>query len=125
MHILAKTLPAALLLLPLAAVPTQAAEAGRYQLIETSSGFVRLDQQTGALVYCRDSAGELSCRAVDIAALPRTGELPLTGQERSPAASEEKSDSGLEDFERALTAVERMMKNLMSMSKDTERDCAL
>jgi hypothetical protein len=151
------TLGLSISLVPPAAA--QAAEAGRYQLVPVSGGFVRLDTASGAMTLCRDDADTLHCNPVDAEqastidpqreAEPRAGQesnrddrAGMARPERDARADKDsragedggfairpepgfKQQGSLEDFDHALSMMERAMKGFMAMSRENQRDCAL
>ncbi|MDB5522907.1 MAG: hypothetical protein JWM58_670 [Rhizobium sp.] len=119
--------------LALAAFPAlaQTNEPVRYQLISVSGGFVRLDAVTGTMTFCRDEVDSFRC--TPIAGDPAKVDMqPGAGATSKDAAKDpvkgeidRKEDSSLEDFDQALTIMEKAMKRFMAMSNESPRDCAL
>ena len=130
-------------LLALTAVPAyaQTNEPVRYQLISVAGGFVRLDTVSGVMTFCRDEVDSFRCSPIstDVAstekepgagAVPKHDEDAMSG-DRDGDSSEMKrepgfkGDSSVEDFDRALTMMEKAMRSFMAMSKENPKDCAL
>lgn len=93
----------------------------RYQLGRTQTGFIRLDRQTGAVSYCREETGGLTCR---LAADERTAfeqELDMlakrvdTLEKRLDGRTAEPGLPGDEEVEEALSIMERFMRRFMSI----------
>ncbi|MBL0371848.1 hypothetical protein JJB09_07380 [Rhizobium sp. KVB221] len=91
--------------------------ASRYQIVPVSGGFVRLDTVSGALTFCRDEVDDFACRAVDAGG--------LAGSEPGKQALQQDRTSSAEDFDRALSAIERAMKSFMSIAGEKTKDCTL
>jgi hypothetical protein len=128
----------------------QSPEPVRYQLISVSGGFVRLDTVSGVMTFCRDEVDDFHCSPVpaDSATAgiqPETGAIPRkeddsAGANRADDGSDRdrsemrdrrgfREDSSVENFDRALSMMEKAMRSFMAISKEsskeTPRDCAL
>lgn len=105
----------------------QTSEPVRYQLISVSGGFVRLDAVTGTMTFCRDEVDSFRC--TPIAADPARAEMQpnagVTSKDAAKGDRDRKEDSSVEDFDRALTMMEKAMKRFMAMTNENPRDCAL
>lgn len=114
----------------------QSNEAARYQLISVSGGFVRLDMVTGVMTFCRDEVDSFRCGPISAdadkqamrpdageeKARPEAGIEPQQGDHRQPGFKEDKSS---EDFDHALTMMDKAMRHFMAMSRENQKDCNL
>jgi hypothetical protein len=127
---------AALLVLTAFPAFAESNETPRYQLISVSGGFVRLDMVTGVMTFCRDEVDSFRCGPIPAdadkramrpdagkeEARPEAGIEPREGDRREPGFKEDKSS---EDFDRALTMMDKAMRHFMAMSKEKPKDCDL
>jgi hypothetical protein len=127
--------------LVLAAFPAfaQSNDTARYQLISVSGGFVRLDMVTGVMTFCRDEVDSFRCGpiAADPAkadAEPEAGAVPKQDEAkrdrgRDDMMKEERGfredDKSTEDFDRALSMMEKAMRSFMAITRENPRQCAL
>jgi flagellar motility protein MotE (MotC chaperone) len=111
-------------------VPAAAQDAGRYTLERTDEGYVRMDRRSGEMSLCQERDGQLICR---LAADERSAlqaevdrlqseldrlEERVDALEGGPAAALSEED----EFEQALTFMERFFRRFMDIVKDLERD---
>ena len=122
----------------LAAFPAfaQSNDTARYQLISVSGGFVRLDMVTGVMTFCRDEVDSFRCGPIAAdadkramrpdagrqEAQPEAGIEPRQGDRREPGFKEDKSS---EDFDHALSMMDKAMRHFMAMSRENQKDCNL
>lgn len=116
-------------LLALTAVPAMAEEAStaRYQLISVSGGFVRLDMVTGIMTFCRDEVDTFRCAPIPTDTA-KSEKLPGAGdvtKDESRLDRVKPDDNIDQDFDRALSMMDRAMRHFMKMSKENQKDCAL
>ncbi len=115
--------------LAVAALPAhaQSPEPVRYQLISVSGGFVRLDAVSGAMTFCRDEADSVRCVPVpaDAASAGIQPDAGATPNQMNRSDSGKRDGSSVEDFDRALSLMEKAMKSFMAMSRENPRDCSL
>ncbi|MCO5732926.1 hypothetical protein [Rhizobium sp. SSA_523] len=98
-------------------------DGNRYHLEKTESGFIRLDQKTGAITYCKEERGNLVCR---MTADERTAfEQELDGLERRVEALEQRLAAGAkgnlpseEEIEQSLSIMERFMRRFMGLIEE-------
>lgn len=105
----------------------QGNEPARYQLISVSGGFVRLDTVTGVMTFCRDEVDSFRCAPISTdparaGAQPDAHATPKDGAEREQG---KKDDSSAEDFDRALSMMEKAMRSFMAITRENPRECAL
>jgi hypothetical protein len=128
-------------ILALTAVPAfaQSNDTARYQLISVSGGFVRLDLVSGVMTFCRDEVDSFRCSPIPTETAkteiePEAGTVPKQDQDarrdrgRNDMLEEQRGfreDKSGEDFDRALTMMEKAMRSFMAMSRENPRDCAL
>jgi|EndMetStandDraft_4_1072995.scaffolds.fasta_scaffold669118_1 hypothetical protein len=112
-------------LLALTALPAfaQEKEPARYQLISVSGGFVRLDAVTGEMTFCRDEVDSFRCSPISTDAAKM--EVKPEAGARLQRDTAKKDDSAIEDFDKALTMMERAMKSFMAMTQENPKECAL
>jgi len=115
----------------LLAAPALAQDIERYQLQRTADGYVRLDTQTGRMTLCRESSGQLVCRA---AAEERDAyDRQVEALEDRVAALESRVgalDSGRpaaelpseEEFEQTLSYMERFFRRFMGIVTELDRN---
>lgn len=111
---------------PALAQDTQAspADTARYRLEKTETGFIRLDQRTGAITFCRETAAELTCRMAADERAAYDQELDMLAKRvtalearldrlasSGPAASEA-------EIEHSLSIMERFMRRFMGLVKE-------
>lgn len=110
---------------------TQEAIANRFVLEKTENGFVRMDTGTGELSICSNKAGQLVCRLpaderrAFEEALSDLSDRVSALEQRLAAVPPGGEDSGLPDdaeLDRALGAMEKMMRGFFSMMEDLRRD---
>ncbi len=123
--------------LALAAVPAlaQSSDTARYQLISVSGGFVRLDMVTGVMTFCRDEVDSFRCSPISAEMQPEAGAVPKQEQDevkrdrgRDDMMKEQRGfreDKSTEDFDRALSMMEKAMRSFMAMTRENPRDCSL
>lgn len=128
--------------LVLAAFPAfaQSNDTARYQLISVSGGFVRLDMVTGVMTFCRDEVDNFRCAPISTApakadAEPEAGAVPKQDQDQAKRDHSRddmmngergfRDDKSTEDFDRALSMMEKAMRSFMAMTRENPRDCAL
>jgi hypothetical protein len=113
------------ILLTLASVPALAAtnEPVRYRITPVSGGFVRLDTASGAMTFCRDEVDKFRCEPLPVEA-DKAAAASARG-ETSKNDATRNSDTSLQDFDKALSLMERAMKSFMSMTREDTRQCAL
>ncbi len=103
----------------------------RFTMEKTENGFVRLDTQTGELSICSEKSGQMVCRMS--ADERRAFEETLSDLSARVAALEQRLDalappSGLQDIpdeaelDRALSAMEKMMRRFFGMVEELQRD---
>ena len=119
------TLLTALAVVILGGMPARAEEpANRFRLEKTDGGFIRLDQQTGAITFCREQNGSLSCRmaADERAAYERELDMLTKRVEALEASSGKEtlrqpmpSDA---EVERSLSIMERFMRSFMGLVRE-------
>ncbi|WP_425340425.1 hypothetical protein [Ciceribacter sichuanensis] len=112
------------------AIPTlaQDADANRFSLEKTDSGFIRLDRRNGALTLCQEKDGTLTCR---MAADERAAyEEELDRLEKRVAALEKKQGEGQplarsgenlpsdEEVERSIGIMERFMRSFFGLVEE-------
>lgn len=114
-----------------AAVPSSAQDAERYQLERTQNGYVRLDTETGRMSLCEERSGRLVCRVAaeereahdrDLDALAARIEA-LEARIAALEAARQPS-AGLpseEEFEQTLGYMERFFRRFMGIVNDFER----
>jgi hypothetical protein len=97
----------------------------RYRLEKTETGFVRLDQQTGAVSFCREEAGGLTCRMAADERMTFEQELDMLA--RRVEALEKKSDASVSrpagppseaEIEQSLSIMERFMRRFMGLIEE-------
>lgn len=105
----------------------QTTEPVRYQLISVSGGFVRLDAVTGTMTFCRDEVDSFRCTPIptDPAKAERQPNAGVMPKDSAKGDKDSRQDSSEEDFDRALTMMEKAMKRFMAMTNEDPRDCAL
>lgn len=116
------------ILLALASVPALAAtnEPVRYRITPVSGGFVRLDTASGAMTFCRDEVDKFRCEPLPVEADKAPADAGASARgETSKNDATRNSDTSLQDFDKALSLMERAMKSFMSMTRDDTRQCAL
>lgn len=105
----------------------QSNETARYQLISVSGGFVRLDMVTGVMTFCRDEVDSFRCSPIQADTArqemrPGAGIEPRQSDGREPGFKEDKSG---EDFDRALSMMDKAMRRFMAITQEKQRDCDL
>lgn len=106
----------------------QDADANRFSLEKTDSGFIRLDRRNGALTLCQEKDGTLTCR---MAADERAAyEEELDRLEKRVAALEKKQGEGQplarsgenlpsdEEVERSIGIMERFMRSFFGLVEE-------
>lgn len=106
----------------------QDADANRFSLEKTDSGFIRLDRRNGALTLCQEKDGTLTCR---MAADERAAyEEELDRLEKRVAAIEKKQGEGQpparsgenlpsdEEVERSIGIMERFMRSFFGLVEE-------
>ncbi len=123
-----------LLLVPVVAGASLAAEPDRYRLERTPDGYVRMDTRTGALSLCVERSGDLVCKASVEEPVSPAAEIDrlraevsalqarVEKLENSLAARVEKSLPTEEDFNRTMGYMERFFRSFMAIVKDFEAD---
>lgn len=121
----------------LAVFPLAAAHAGgteRYRLEKSADGYVRMDTETGAMSICRETDGQLVCRAAaderaafedridSLQAEVKDLDARVARLEGSLAAKLESSLPREEDFNRTMGYMERFLRSFMGIVKDMEKD---
>lgn len=105
--------------------------ANRFTMEKTENGFVRMDTLTGEMSICSEKSGQLVCRLS--ADERRAFEETLSDLSARVAALEQRLDtvappSGTEDIpdeaelDRALGAMEKMMRRFFGMVEELQRD---
>jgi hypothetical protein len=106
------------------ALAQDAATINRFRLEKTEGGFVRLDQQTGAITFCREQNGELTCR---MAADERAAyERELDVLAKRVDALEARTVKGTQmqglpsdaEVEQSLSIIERFMRRFMGIARE-------
>ncbi|MDP2119336.1 MAG: hypothetical protein Q8K28_05470 [Hoeflea sp.] len=121
----------ALVLLMSAPALSQEPIPNRFTMEKTENGFVRLDTLTGELSICSEKSGQMVCRMS--ADERRAFEETLSDLSARVAALEQRLDalappSGLQDIpdeaelDRALGAMEKMMRRFFGMVEELQRD---
>lgn len=124
------SVPALVLLMSAPAI-TQEPIANRFTLEKTENGFVRMDTLTGEMSICSEKAGQLVCRLS--ADERRAFEETLSDLSARVTALEQRLDtvappSGMNDIpdevelDRALGAMEKMMRRFFGMVEELKRD---
>ncbi len=98
-----------------------AANDNRFRLEKTESGYIRLDQRTGAVSFCREAAGDLTCRMAADERAAFEQELDLLAKRVD--ALERKMDAGPgiqklpsdAEIEQSLSIMERFMRRFMGI----------
>jgi hypothetical protein len=131
---------AAVLVLAACPVFAQSNDTARYQLISVSGGFVRLDMVTGVMTFCRDEVDSFRCAPIPADAArdetqPEAGANPKADRDeakrdrgRDDMMKEERGfreDKSTEDFDRALSMMEKAMRSFMAMTRENPRNCDL
>jgi hypothetical protein len=108
---------------------------GRYVMSPTPEGFLKLDTRTGDVSECKRAEGGFRCtltpdertalqaeldrltqeNAAMRQSLASAGVAPPTGQQAKPAPNAGPSD---QDFDRALSLMERFMRRFMTILKE-------
>jgi hypothetical protein len=109
----------------MAQTPPAPPDDNRYRLEKTQTGFVRLDQQTGAVSFCREEAGGLTCR---MAADERTAFEQELDMLTKRVEALEKSSAGPAgrpagppseaEIEQSLSIMERFMRRFMGLIEE-------
>ncbi|MBU4531197.1 MAG: hypothetical protein KUA43_13625 [Hoeflea sp.] len=121
----------ALVLMMSAPANSQEPIANRFTMEKTENGFVRMDTLTGEMSICAEKAGQLVCRLS--ADERRAFEETLSDLSARVAALEQRFDtvappSGMNDIpdeaelDRALGAMEKMMRRFFGMVEELQRD---
>jgi flagellar motility protein MotE (MotC chaperone) len=125
---------ASLLLVPLLAGGALAAEADRYKLEKSGSGWVRMDTQTGEMSICEERAGQLVCKlaADERAAFQEDVDRLLssikgledrvTALENSLTAKLERTLPTEEEFEKTMSYMERFFRGFIGIVKELEQE---
>jgi len=124
------SVPALVLLMSAPAI-TQEPIANRFTLEKTENGFVRMDTLTGEMSICSEKSGQLVCRLS--ADERRAFEETLSDLSARVTALEQRLDtvappSGANDIpdeaelDRALGAMEKMMRRFFGMVEELKRD---
>jgi hypothetical protein len=129
-------------ILALAAFPAlaQSNDTARYQLISVSGGFVRLDMVSGVMTFCRDEVDSFRCSPISTDpskadAEPEAGAVPRKDQDEAKRDRDRdgmmkeqrgfREDNSIEDFDRALSMMEKAMRSFMAMTRENPRNCEL
>jgi flagellar motility protein MotE (MotC chaperone) len=125
---------ASLLLLPLLVGGALAAEADRYKLEKSGSGWVRMDTQTGEMSICEERAGQLVCKlaADERAAFQEDVDRLLssikgledrvTALENSLTAKLERTLPTEEEFEKTMSYMERFFRGFIGIVKELDQE---
>jgi flagellar motility protein MotE (MotC chaperone) len=125
---------ASLLLLPLLVGGALAAEADRYKLEKSGSGWVRMDTQTGEMSICEERAGQLVCKlaADERSAFQEDVDRLLTSikgledrvasLENSLTAKLERTLPTEEEFEKTMSYMERFFRGFIGIVKELEQE---
>lgn len=132
------TLLAAVLALTAVPALAQSNDTARYQLISVSGGFVRLDMVTGIMTFCRDEVDSFRCSPISADSAktemrPEAGADPKEDQAERDRGRKDmlqgergfREDQSSEDFDRALSMMEKAMRSFMAMTRENPRDCSL
>ena len=111
-----------------------AAEAERYRLEKSETGYVRMDTRSGEMSICEERAGQLVCRVaadersafqaeVDgLDARVKTLEARVEALENSLAARLENSLPSEEDFEKTMSYMERFFRGFLGIVREFEEE---
>jgi hypothetical protein len=111
-----------------------AAEAERYRLEKSETGYVRMDMQSGEMSICEERSGQLVCRAAadersafqtEVERLEnkvRTLEGRVERLENSLAARLEDSLPSEEDFEKTMSYMERFFRGFLGIVREFEEE---
>ena len=124
------SVPALVLLMSCPAL-AQEPIANRFTMEKTENGFVRMDTMTGEMSICSEKSGQMVCRMA--ADERRAFEETLSNLTTRIEALEHRLDtlappSGLQDIpdeaelDRALGAMEKMMRRFFGMVEELQRD---
>ena len=109
-----------------------AAEAERYRLEKSETGYVRMDTQSGEMSMCEERAAQLVCRVAadersafqaDVERLEKkvnSLEDRVEKLESSLTARLENSLPSEKDFEKTMSYMERFFRGFMAIVKDFE-----
>lgn len=113
----------------------QPGQTPRYQVVALGDGFVRLDTVTGAMAVCRGDVGRLRCEALAVEAArdadnhkdrASAGAVPdVEPKGDSAAKAEPGDDRSMEDFDKALTMMEKAMRRFMALTRENPGECEL
>lgn len=100
---------------------TPAIEDNRFRLEKTESGYLRLDQKTGAVSFCREEHGGLTCRMAADERQAFEQELDLLA--KRVEALEQKLGTGAPsatvpsdaEIEKSLSIMEQVMRRFMGI----------
>jgi tetrahydromethanopterin S-methyltransferase subunit B len=110
------------------------AEAERYRLEKSATGYVRMDTQSGEMSICEERAGQLVCRvAADersafqsdverLEARVKSLEGRVERLENSLAARLESSLPSEEDFEKTMSYMERFFRGFLGIVREFEEE---
>jgi flagellar motility protein MotE (MotC chaperone) len=125
-------IPAALVSLVAASAFSE--EADRYRLEKSTTGYVRMDTQTGAMSICEERSGQLVCKmaADERAAFQdeidrlqnsvKALDQRVVKLENSLAARFESTLPSEEDFNKTMSYMERFLRSFIGIVKDMEKD---
>jgi len=111
-----------------------AAEAERYRLEKSETGYVRMDTRSGEMSICEERAGQLVCRVaadersafqaeVDgLDSRVKTLEARVEALENSLAARLENSLPSEEDFEKTMSYMERFFRGFLGIVREFEEE---
>ncbi|WP_246659154.1 hypothetical protein [Rhizobium sp. FY34] len=114
----------------LAQQPAEEPGANRYRMERTEQGFIRLDQQTGAVSYCREAADGLSCRLAADERAAFEQELDILAkrvdalEKRLDAASTPQRLPSDAEVEKTLSIMERFMRRFMAIIGESAPETA-
>lgn len=114
----------------LAQQPADVPGANRYHMERTEQGFIRLDQQTGAVSYCREEADGLACRLAADERAAFEQELDILAkrvdalEKRLDAASAPPRLPNDAEVEKTLSIMERFMRRFMAIIGESAPETA-
>lgn len=134
----ASLIPVLLALLPAAAVAADEA-ANRFQIEKTKYGFVRLDGQTGAMIFCREEDDILTCSPANsetsavedqlrvleekVNKLETDLKAALDEASKAPFASGKLPSDA--EIDAAFSYFEKLMRKFMDMTRELDQDGGL